>query len=98
MLRPATPLAVLLLVAFALLLISVLSTPIVKGIKLGSFQGVDFGVFGYCKGSRCSGATVGYDPGMYMFRAGVDEWSHDTGMTDAGRVRQIACHRSMLVV
>ncbi|KAI9781203.1 MAG: regulator of ime2 [Peltula sp. TS41687] len=62
MLRPATPLSVLVFVAFVLLLLSVLSTPIIKSVKLGSFQGVDFGVFGFCQGSRCSGVTVGYNP------------------------------------
>ncbi|KAA6409413.1 MAG: ph signal transduction [Lasallia pustulata] len=60
MLRPATPLSVLLFVAFVLLLLSVISTPIVKAIPLATYQGTDFGVFGYCKGSSCSGITVGY--------------------------------------
>ncbi|KAI9821482.1 MAG: regulator of ime2 [Thelocarpon impressellum] len=60
MLRPATPLSVTLFFAFVLLLISVISTPLVKGIKLASSGGVDFGVFGYCKGDKCSGVTVGY--------------------------------------
>ncbi|KAI9829421.1 MAG: hypothetical protein M1819_006358 [Sarea resinae] len=60
MLRPATPLAVILLAAFVLLVLSTISTPVVKGIPLATFQGVDFGVFGYCKGSKCSGAMVGY--------------------------------------
>ncbi|MCJ1462096.1 regulator of ime2 [Pseudocyphellaria aurata] len=59
MLRPATPLTVLLFVAFVLLLISVISTPVVKSIPLASFEGVDFGVFGYC-GKTCSGIKVGY--------------------------------------
>ena len=64
MLRPATPLSILAFVAFVLLLISVLSAPIIKGIKLASYEDVDFGVFGYCKLDRCSGISVGYDPGM----------------------------------
>ncbi|MCJ1268888.1 regulator of ime2 [Lobaria immixta] len=59
MLRPATPLTVLLFVAFVLLLISVISTPVVKNIPLASFHGIDFGVFGYC-GKTCSGIKVGY--------------------------------------
>lgn len=63
MLRPATPLSVLLFVAFVLLLLSVISTPIVKAIPLATYQGTDFGVFGYCKGSSCSGITVGYSTG-----------------------------------
>ncbi|TVY35732.1 pH-response regulator protein [Lachnellula subtilissima] len=62
MLRPATPLTILLFAAFALLLISVISTPIVKGIPLASFGGVDFGVFGFCKtGGKCSSIEIGYD-------------------------------------
>ena len=60
MLRPATPLSVTLFLAFVLLLIPVISTPIVKSFKLASSGGVDFGVFGYCKGDVCSGVTVGY--------------------------------------
>lgn len=65
MLRPATPLTVLLLAAFVLLLISVLSVPIVKSIPLAQFDGVNFGVFGYCKGNTCSDFEVGYDPCTY---------------------------------
>lgn len=61
MLRPATPLSILLLVAFGLLLISVLSTPIIQAIPLGSFGGVSFGVFGWCKGGTCSPIEIGYD-------------------------------------
>ncbi len=64
MLRAATPLAILLFAAFVLLLLSVISTPIVKAIPLASFRGVNFGVFGYCKGSQCSGVRVGYSTGM----------------------------------
>ena len=60
MLRPATPLAVLLFVAFVFLLLSVLSTPIIKAIPLGSYNGFEYGVFGICKGSACSGIKVGY--------------------------------------
>jgi hypothetical protein len=66
MLRPATPLTLLLFVAFVLLLLSVISTPIVKGIPLASFKGVDFGVFGYCRqGSNCPGIQLGY--GMFPY-------------------------------
>lgn len=65
MLRPATPLTVLLLLAFVLLLLSVISTPIVKTIPLGSFEGADFGVFGFCRNSRCSGIKVGYSAGKF---------------------------------
>lgn len=66
MLRPATPLTVLLAIAFILLLLSVLSTPIVKAIPLASFKNVDFGVFGYCKNGPdggCTGIKVGYTIG-----------------------------------
>lgn len=60
MLRPATPLSVLLLIAFGLLLVSVISTPIIKSIPLATFGGVDFGVFGFCQGSKCSKIEIGY--------------------------------------
>jgi hypothetical protein len=61
MLRPATPLAILLFAAFAMLLLSVLSTPIIKAIPLGTFEGVSFGVFGFCNGDQCSPVEIGYD-------------------------------------
>ncbi|KAF2160273.1 hypothetical protein M409DRAFT_29362 [Zasmidium cellare ATCC 36951] len=60
MLRPATPLSIIFLVAFVLLLLSTISTPVIKGIPLGSFQGYNFGVLGWCKGDRCEGPRVGY--------------------------------------
>ncbi|KAJ5510239.1 Actin cortical patch SUR7/pH-response regulator PalI [Penicillium expansum] len=60
LLKPATPLTILLLIAFALLLLSCLSTPIIKGIPLATFKDVDYGVFGYCKGSACTNIHVGY--------------------------------------
>ncbi|PHH85667.1 hypothetical protein CDD83_101 [Cordyceps sp. RAO-2017] len=67
MARPATPLTVLLLVAFALLLLSVLSVPVTKAIPLGSFKDVTFGVFGYCKdGGECSSIGIGYDTGKLL--------------------------------
>lgn len=67
MLRPATPLAILLAGAFVLLLISVISAPIVKSIYLGQTNDVVFGVFGYCpsKGD-CSSVGIGYDNGMEL--------------------------------
>lgn len=68
MLRPATPLTLLLFIAFVLLLISVISTPIVKGIPLASYAGVDFGVFGNCKGKKCTAIKVGYTTGTYYYR------------------------------
>ncbi|KAJ5692296.1 pH-response regulator protein palI/RIM9 [Penicillium macrosclerotiorum] len=60
LLKPATPLTILLLVAFALLLISCLSTPVVKGIPLATYSNVDYGVFGYCQGDKCTAIHVGY--------------------------------------
>lgn len=60
LLRPATPLTILLFIAFVLLLLATLSTPIIKAIPLASFDGVDFGVFGYCKGDVCT-TKVGYN-------------------------------------
>lgn len=65
MLRPATPLSILFFAAFALLLLSTLSTPIVKSIPLATYCGVDLGVFGYCKGSDCHGPLIGYSTGMF---------------------------------
>ncbi|AEO65047.1 uncharacterized protein THITE_56897 [Thermothielavioides terrestris NRRL 8126] len=61
MLRPATPLSVLLFAAFVLLMLSVLSTPIIRVIPLASWQGVDFGVFGYCDKNGCTSIGIGYD-------------------------------------
>ena len=63
LLKPATPLTILLLIAFALLLLSVISTPIVKGIPLASFENVDYGVFGYCKSGVCTNIHIGYTGG-----------------------------------
>lgn len=63
MLRPATPLSVLLLAAFVLLLLSVISTPIISAIPLGSWEGVEFGVFGYCTEKGCSPIEIGYNVG-----------------------------------
>ncbi|OOQ85071.1 pH-response regulator protein palI/RIM9 [Penicillium brasilianum] len=60
LLKPATPLTILLLIAFALLLLSCLSTPIIKGIPLATFNNVDYGVFGYCQGDSCTKIHVGY--------------------------------------
>lgn len=64
LLKPATPLSVLLFAAFVLLLLSTLSTPVIRAIPLATYQNVDFGVFGYCRGSQCIAARVGYDTGM----------------------------------
>ena len=64
MLRPATPLSILFFAAFVLLLLSTLSTPVSQGIPLATFSGVNFGVFGYCQGSKCDGPRIGYNTGM----------------------------------
>lgn len=64
MLRPATPLSLIFLVAFVLLLLSTLSTPIIQGIPLATYQGWDFGVLGYCKDGECKDPAVGYSTGM----------------------------------
>jgi uncharacterized membrane protein YgcG len=64
MIRPATPLSVLLLIAFALLLLAVLSVPIVPSIPLGEFDGNTYGVFGFCTADNgCSSFSFGYDTG-----------------------------------
>lgn len=63
MLRPATPLTILFGIAFALLLLSTLSTPIIKSIPLATFRGVKFGTLGYCDGDKCKGPMIGYDTG-----------------------------------
>ncbi|CAI6337733.1 unnamed protein product [Periconia digitata] len=76
MLRPATPLSILFLAAFALLLLSTLSTPIIKGIPLATFQGVDFGVFGYCKNGDCRGPMIGYDTdGLFNTTTSASDFS-----------------------
>ena len=63
-LRPSTPLSVVLAAAFALLLISVLSAPIITSIPLGQFNGFTFGALGYCKpDGSCTSAGIGYDTG-----------------------------------
>ncbi|KAF2205120.1 pali-domain-containing protein [Delitschia confertaspora ATCC 74209] len=61
MLRPATPLSILFFAAFVLLLLSTLSTPIIKAIPLGTVRGINLGVFGYCNDKGCEGPKIGYD-------------------------------------
>ncbi|KAF2477296.1 pali-domain-containing protein [Lindgomyces ingoldianus] len=75
MLRPATPLSILFFAAFVLLLLSTLSTPIIRGIPLATFQGVNFGVFGYCDGSKCDGPRIGYDTDGLFANASDSEFS-----------------------
>ncbi|KAJ6258588.1 hypothetical protein Dda_6634 [Drechslerella dactyloides] len=62
MIRAATPLTILLFAAFALLLISILSVPIIKPITLATYENVSYGVFGYCVGNDCSPIEIGYNP------------------------------------
>ncbi|KAL5002434.1 SUR7/PalI family-domain-containing protein [Aspergillus recurvatus] len=73
LLKPATPLTILLLIAFVLLLLSVLSTPIVKNIPLATFDNVEYGVFGYCKAGTCTAIHIGY----------TTEEIENTGSTDS---------------
>lgn len=64
-LRPSTPLSVVLAAAFVLLLLSVLSTPVIKSIPLGQFQDYSFGVFGFCEpDGSCTSIGIGYDSGL----------------------------------
>ena len=63
MLRPATPLTILFFIAFVLLIIATISTPIVKSIHLASYKDVNFGVFGYCTPKKCSNIGIGYSVG-----------------------------------
>lgn len=79
-LRPATPLSVVLFVAFALLLISVLSTPIIQAVPLGRFKDFSFGVFGHCEGNSCSGISIGYDPSAYpILNLNEREYANNVG-------------------
>ena len=64
MLRPATPLSILFFVAFCLLLLSTISTPIVPAIPIATYRNINFGVLGYCpNGGSCKGPMIGYDTG-----------------------------------
>ncbi|KAI9651988.1 MAG: regulator of ime2 [Alyxoria varia] len=67
MLRPATPLTILFLLAFAFLVISTISTPLVKSIPLATYDGVDFGVLGWCnsKDDRCSEPHIQYNTNVF---------------------------------
>jgi hypothetical protein len=66
MLRPATPLSILFFIAFCLLLLSTLSTPIIPSIPIATYRGIDFGVLGYCQDGKCYGPMVGYDTGTLL--------------------------------
>ncbi|KAF3768461.1 pali-domain-containing protein, partial [Cryphonectria parasitica EP155] len=60
MIRASTPVAVLLTIAFGLLLVATLSTPVIKSIVLGSVDDVTFGVLGYCTKTGCT-LDIEYD-------------------------------------
>jgi hypothetical protein len=66
MLRPATPLSILFFVAFCLLLLSTLSTPIIPSIPIATYRGINFGVLGYCENGKCDGPMIGYDTGTLL--------------------------------
>jgi uncharacterized membrane protein len=61
--RVASTLTALVLIAFALELIAVLSVPVTQTITLCEYGDYKFGVFGYCntKTGHCSDVGVGYD-------------------------------------
>lgn len=65
MLRPATPLSILFFIAFCLLLLSTLSTPVIPAIPIATYRGINFGVLGYCVDGRCDGPMIGYDTGTF---------------------------------
>ncbi|KAI0195615.1 SUR7/PalI family-domain-containing protein [Xylaria flabelliformis] len=91
MLRPATPLAILLFAAFVLLLLSVLSTPIIKAIPLGNYKSdngvVNFGVFGYCRGNECSPIEIGYDASIFASSSSSSSSSSQFDLPSATRTR-----------
>jgi hypothetical protein len=58
--RPATPLSIVFLAAAVLLLLTSLSTPVVKSFILGENNGYTFGVWGFCNDDGCSPVQIGY--------------------------------------
>lgn len=88
LLRPATPLTILFFAAFVLLLLSTISTPIVKSIPLASFDGYDFGVFGYCGPDSCSSEKIGYSTGTCgRFSPSKPHHEHSRKLTDDAPLR-----------
>lgn len=75
MLRPATPLAILFFGALVLTILSTLSTPIIKSLPLARFEDIDYGVFGACKGSQCTGIKVGYNPDNLFSTSSADDFT-----------------------
>lgn len=71
--RPASALTVVLVVAFALQLIAVLSAPVTRAISLSSFKNIQYGVLGYCntKTGSCSSPGIGYNHAL------IDEATDD---------------------
>lgn len=60
--KPAFSLSVILLIAFGLQLVAVLTAPVTKALALAQVDNVKYGVFGYCSGSNeCSKVGLGYD-------------------------------------
>ncbi|KAK9459627.1 SUR7/PalI family-domain-containing protein [Lipomyces oligophaga] len=59
-LRGVAPVCLLLAIAFGLQLVSVISVPVIDSIVLANYEGVKFGVFGYCTSSNCSTVRIGY--------------------------------------
>lgn len=60
--KAASLLSVVLLIAFGLEVVSILSVPVSKSITLCNYGDFEFGVFGYCntKTGDCSSARIGY--------------------------------------
>ena len=58
--RPATPLSLVFLAAATLLLLTSLSTPVIRAFVLGANNGYSFGVWGFCKDDGCSPVQIGY--------------------------------------
>jgi hypothetical protein len=58
--RPATPLSLVFLAAAVLLLLTSLSTPVIRAFILGEHNGYTFGVWGFCNADGCSPVQIGY--------------------------------------
>ena len=95
MLRPATPLSILFFAAFVLLLLSTLSTPVIRQIPLATFRGVNFGVLGYCNGTDCSGPMIGYDTGT--LQGWARRWLKPRGVHSDVRHACVDCQKLTVV-
>lgn len=58
--RPASAPCVIILIAFGLQLVAVLSAPITRAIALSTYNDITYGVFGYCTTDKCSSVSIGY--------------------------------------